>query len=535
MAVQFSELEPADGVLACRYPVWTIGALAVLAALCYLAFRQAIDFMVGQWAMPEFSDGYLIPFIAAFLIWQRRAVLERMPFDGSWIGLLVVLCGVGLDIGGRLAALYPVQHIALLTVICGLTLALVGRRAFLVLAAPLAVLVFMIPLPQMIVNPMSSQLQLLSSSIGVWLMRRLGVIVFLQGNVIDLGSYQLQVAQACSGLRYLLPLMTLGFLLSCFYRGTLWKKVVLFLSSIPITVLTNSARIAAIGVMVDRWGIGLAQGLVHAVQGWMMFMLSVAVMIGEVMALSGIGRDRRPWRESFNFSADHWRANFPARVPRRAVRALSGPLVASGVALALFSAAASAMPSAAIRVPQRQTFASFPIEIGQWIGRRQSMDPVYLDTLKLSDYLLADYAAPHRPPVNLYIAWYDQQSTGDATHSPRACLPGGGWRIDSLTQVPIAGVRIGSRPLRVNRALIEYGGEQQLVYYWFEQRGRLITNEYLVKWYLLVDSVLRHRTDGALVRLVVPIVAGTPVSAADRELREFAAAIAPQLPAYIPG
>ena len=531
MAVQFSEVQPADEGLAYRYPVWTIGAFAILAALCYLGFRQAIHFMVGQWQMPEFSDGYLIPFIAVFLIWQRRGLLERMPFEGSWGGLAVVVFGVCLDVAGRLAALYPVQHIALLTVICGLTLALVGRRAFRLLAAPLAVLVFMIPLPQMIVNPISSQLQLLSSSIGVGLMRLFGVIVLLEGNVIDLGNYKLEVAQACSGLRYLLPLMTLGFLMACFYRAALWKRVVLFLSSIPITVLTNSLRIAAIGVMVDRWGIGMARGLVHAVQGWMMFMLSVAVMIAEVVVLSGIGHDRRPWRESFSFGAQEWAACVLPRAPRR----LTTPLIASGIALALFSAAVGAMPSVDMLVPQRQAFVSFPVDIGPWSGRRQAMDPVYLDTLKLSDYLLANYAAPNEPPVNLYIAWYNQQTTGDSTHSPRACLPGGGWRIDSLTQVPVASVRVGSQPLRVNRALIGYGGSRELVYYWFQQRGRVVTNEYLVKWYLLVDAVLRHRTDGALVRLIVPIEPGIPVSAADRELRRFAAAIAPQLPAYVPG
>jgi exosortase D (VPLPA-CTERM-specific) len=514
-----------------RFPYWAVGLLLALAALVYLGFADAITFMWGQWSVEEFSHGYLIPFIAIWLVWQRRDALQRIEFKGSWAGLVVVLFGVGIDIAGRLTALFVIQHVALLVVLAGLVLALAGWQAFRILAAPLGVLVFMIPLPIFLLNNLSSELQLISSSFGVWLMRLTGISVFLEGNVIDLGSYKLEVAEACSGLRYLLPLMTLSFLMACFYRAALWKRVVLFLVSIPITLLMNSLRIAAIGLMVDRWGPAMAEGLLHQVQGWMMFMLSIGVLLLVVMGLSRIGRDPRPWRELFSLELP---AAADPDLPRR-TRALPVPLLCAGALVLAFSITALVLPAPNGHVPPRESFASFPLQLGDWSGRREAMAPVYLDALKLDDYLMADYVSRNRPPLNLYVAWYDNQVAGEATHSPKGCLPGGGWRIEDLHETAIHQVRIDAEPLRVNRALIQYGDQRQLVYYWFQQRGRVVTSEYLVKWYLLVDAVLRHRTDGALVRLIVPISPAVSEADADRELQGFLAAIAPRLDRYVPG
>jgi len=139
-----------------------------------------------------------------------------------------------------------------------------------------------------------------------------------------------------------------------------------------------------------------------------------------------------------------------------------------------------------------------------------------------------------REQVNFYVAWYDSQRAGNSAHSPRSCLPGGGWRMTHFDRVEVGDVQVAGKPLRANRVQIELGNRKQLVYYWFQQRGRVITNEYLVKWYLFVDSLTRQRTDGALVRLVTPLEIGEPVEQADRRLAEFASQVAPRLERYIP-
>src|SRR5262249_54456539 len=154
--------------------------------------------------------------------------------------------------------------------------------------------------------------------------------------------------------------------------------------------------------------------------------------------------------------------------------------------------------------------------------------------LKLDDYVLADFvhdgvdgaAVPSAlpgagVPVNLYVAYYASQRTGQSAHSPRSCLPGGGWNILDFGQHEVPGVAGNGSPLHVNRAVVQYGADRQLVYYWFQERGRNITNEYLVKWYLVEDALLRNRTDGALVRLITPLRTNEPVSAADDRLAQF--------------
>jgi EpsI family protein len=136
--------------------------------------------------------------------------------------------------------------------------------------------------------------------------------------------------------------------------------------------------------------------------------------------------------------------------------------------------------------------------------------------------------------VNFYVAYYASQRKGESAHSPRSCIPGGGWEIASLTQRDVDGVSVAGQPLRVNRVLIQKGDSKQVVYYWFQQRGRIITNEYLVKWYLFWDALTRNRTDGALVRLVASVGPGQNEQEADAQLSTFAASVSSPLEKYIP-
>jgi EpsI family protein len=161
------------------------------------------------------------------------------------------------------------------------------------------------------------------------------------------------------------------------------------------------------------------------------------------------------------------------------------------------------------------------------------MEQVYQEALKLDDYLLADYIDASGSPVNLYVAYYSSQRKGESVHSPRSCLPGGGWQMRDFGQRELAGIRYNGQPLRVNRAVIELGDQRSLVYYWFVQRGRIITNEFAVKWYLLWDALTRQRTDGALVRLVEPLRRGESEVQADRDLSAFAAAISQPMPQFV--
>lgn len=519
-----------------RYAFWGASALVAVAAFVFL-FRDGLLFMVEHWDTEEYSHGSLIPVIAAFLIWQQKDALEAaLRADGAgrgaWAGFAVVIAGLFLGLLGELSTVYLIIQYGFLTVLYGVALVLVGWRGMRLIWAPLLYLVFMVPLPDFFYVNLSAQLQLISSQLGVAVIRFFGVAVFLEGNVIDLGVYKLQVVEACSGLRYLFPLMSFGYLCAYLYQGPVWHRAVLFLSTIPITIFMNSLRIGVIGILVDRWGIEQAEGALHLFEGWVVFMSCVAILFVEIVIFARLGHTAGGLRSKFRIDLPDlnrgWLPRFPVASPRA--------WIASVLVLVLAAAGSAALLGRSDSTPARDPLAAFPLRVGDWFGQRVTMAPDIFRTLKLTDYLLRDYVNPRdRAGINFYIAYYGSQRKGEAVHSPRSCIPGDGWQIESLSNVAIDGISgAAGGTVVVNRAVIAKGNLRQVVYYWFAQRGRDLTNEYLVKWYLFWDGMTRNRTDGALIRLVTPMAPGESPDAADRRLAGFLRQIYPTLSNYVP-
>ncbi len=513
--------------------LWLWGLLIAAAIVLVIVFRQSLALMVGWWESPEYSHGYMIPVVALFLLWQRLNELPTATQRGSWWGTAALLAGLAAFLLGELSAIYTVIQYGFLLSLFGITLAFFGRSTMRVLWVVLVYLIFMIPLPNFLYFNLSSQMQLISSEIGVAVIRLFGISVFLEGNVIDLGSMQLQVAEACSGMRYLFPLMSFGFLIAYLYRGPFWQRAMIFLTTIPITILMNSFRIGVIGVTVEYWGIGMAEGFLHDFEGWVVFMGCLSILFLEISIFHWLSKDGTRALDRLNLDT-------PALTIKFADFNLSPtkqrPFLVSVVLLALLTPFLLTVNERPEVIPARQAFEQFPLNHNGWVGRTNSLDQNILDTLKLTDYIQADYRRDGESmPINLYVAWYGSQKKGASIHSPRSCIPGGGWRIESLEQRELANVaHANGKPLRVNRALIQKGTTSQIVYYWFEGRDRNITNEYMAKWYMFWDSLTRSRSDGALVRLVAYVPDPSQIAAADHQLEQFAQDFYPLLPSYTP-
>jgi exosortase D (VPLPA-CTERM-specific) len=518
-------------------PIWVATLLTIVAVAAFAPFARVLGDVYNIWNLkPEYSHGIMIPVLSAFLIWRQRAQLRLLPFTGSWYGLALIVAGLVLRFVGVLTTMQTLQHYAFLLVLYGLVLTLVGPAIFRRLWMPLLILIFAVPLPSVFNNALSLQLQLLSSQLGVWIIRAAGVSVLLEGNVIDLGSYQLEVAEACSGLRYLLPLMTLAFIVAYLFRGALWKRVTLFLASIPITVVMNSVRIGFIGITVDHWGVGMAEGALHDFEGWLVFMFSTAALILTAFGLSRVGQSRVPWQEAFNFNVTAVPAKQGARAAGDSPTGWQGvphPFIAASVLVMVGAALDFAVPTPVSHAPARTSLYEFPTQVGDWVGRRDTLQNVYLDALRLDDYALADYRGPDGQLVNFYAAYYQSQDSSRAIHSPHDCIPGGGWEITRFEQrnFPVEG---GAGAFKVNRAVVQLGGHRQIVYYWFQERGRHFTSEYAARWYLFWDAITRKRTDGALVRFVAPVNSGADEADVDARIMRLATVIEPTLSRYVP-
>lgn len=508
------------------------GVVALVTVTLSMAFAAEAAGLFNAWqTQEEYSHGFLIPFITLFLIYQKKDQLEKMEFTGSWAGVLLVVLGSLLHLAGRLAVVSTMGQYALVICITGFFLALMGWRAFRIIGVALFMLIFMVKLPAFLYNNLSSQLQLISSQIGVWLIRLFDISVFLEGNVIDLGAMKLQVVEACSGLRYLFPLMALGLILAIFYKAPLWKRVLIFLSSMPVTVLMNSFRIGVIGITVEYWGKEMAEGFLHDFEGWVVFMSAFAVLFLEVIILNRLTGDRRPLAEVLSLELP---AVSDRNVPVRH-RKVPLPFYVAVVILLIFTLVNHGFSVAETVYPQRTKLAEFPRYVDGRIGTVGTLDQIYLNELQLDDYLVADYKSSSQSSINLYIAYYDVQAEGAGTiHSPRSCLPGSGWRIKEISQQPLPGVAVSEVPLVVNRAIIARNNHQVLVYYWMQQRGRIITNEFMAKWWIFNDRLLKGRSDGALVRVMAEVGPFGDIEKTDQHMQKFIGAFASDLPRFVP-
>jgi exosortase D (VPLPA-CTERM-specific) len=511
-----------------RSRLLTLAGAGILAALLLVvAYADSLAFLFQQWMEDDnYSHGIFVPVIVGYLVWWRRHAMMAAGIAPSWWGVGLVLFGLILFVLGELSALYVVLHLSLWFVVVGLVVAAIGLRASHAIIFPLGYLLTMFPLPQILEQNLSAQLQLISSAFGVGCLQLIGITAFREGNVIDLGPIQLQVVEACSGLRYLFPLTSLALLCAYLFQDRLWKKLMLVASAVPLAIFLNGLRIGMIGLLVEWYGQGAAEGFMHAFEGWAMFVVSFSLLLCEMWLLARIG--------SPPVSAS------PPMEPRQ-------PIVGSAIAAQALSPASVTCLAILIGMvlvsyhlgereetpPPRQSFLEFPMAVSEWRGTPMAMEKHYVDTLRFDDYLLADFHGPASAPVNFYIAYYQSQRKGQSTHSPKTCLPGGGWEMQTLTTTSVMEAGTG-RKFPVNRVVIQKGNDRQVVFYWFKQRDRLLTNEYLVKALLFWDALVRRRSDGALIRLTAPLLPGEDVTAVDRRLQQFASVVQPMMSAYVP-
>lgn len=187
-------------------------------------------------------------------------------------------------------------------------------------------------------------------------------------------------------------------------------------------------------------------------------------------------------------------------------------------------------------IPSSKPFSEFPLNVDRWSAdQRQSMEQKFIDALDLSDYVVADYENDGGKRVNLYVAYYKSQSKGESIHSPATCLPGSGWTFEQSGTVSIPMSSGKGTFINVNRAFMKKAGHKRLVYYWFPQRGRILTNVYQLKIYTFWDALIKQRTDGALVRLITTVSDSEKLEEAETRLQEFIRNIIPVLDEYIPG
>jgi exosortase D (VPLPA-CTERM-specific) len=521
----------------------------VYALLIGLTYQTALRQMIlHDWAREDYSHCYFIPFVVLYLLWEKRARLAALPAAPSWWGLAALIFGLFLYFVGELGGEFFTLYLSLWLVVVGLLWLHLGGRKVREMGFALFMLLTMFPFPSFINNRIVLNLKIISSQLGVWLLQLSGISAYREGNIIDLGFTQLQVVDACSGLRYVIPLMVLSLLLAYWFRGALWKKALLVLSSLPLAIGVNSFRIAATGVLYSAWGAEVAEGFFHGFSGWLIFVFTLPVLLFEMWILGKIGK-KAPETVSLgtDLNLSPAEALLPPAPPTRRPGFMQ-PVFIAAVVLIAATFAISRGVEFREKIPLKKPFSEFPLTVGEWQGTRQTMEPQFIDALHFSDYLMVNYRNPQGREVDLYVAYYESQRKGETTHSPETCLPGSGWSFEQagVVGIPVAAGATAKNGtdthspsentnqslfslMQVNRAFMEKGGSRQLIYFWFPQRGRILTSLYQVKLYSFWDALTRRRTDGALVRIITPVTPPEKLSDAEARLQNFTQQVAPSL------
>ena len=273
-------------------PFWQI---AVLAALSLWLYAPTILQLVGQWWHdPNFSHGFFVPIFAAFVIWQERERLARLRPQPSSFGLLLLALALCFLIVGQMGAELFMSRFSLLMLLTGMIVLFWGWRLFQALLFPLAFLLLMIPIPSIVFNQITFPLQILASKVAGSVLPILNVPIFREGNVINLPVMALEVAEACSGIRSLMSLVTLAIMYGYFMEKRLALRWGLVLSAIPISVAANSVRIIGTGLLVQYWDPDRAQGFFHTFSGWLIFVVSLIMLYLLHALLRTIWRGREP-------------------------------------------------------------------------------------------------------------------------------------------------------------------------------------------------------------------------------------------------
>jgi exosortase len=251
-------------------------AIAILLVVIY--YRVAIKLVYDWYTIPDYSHGFLVPFFALFLLWDKRKTLRNTRIRQSWRGIPLVVFGIIVLILGVYGVDLFTARISFVFLLAGLIWTLFGSAMLRELRFPLMVLVLAIPFPTILFNQITFPLQLFASRIASDILPLLGVPVLLEGNVIQLPIMKLEVAEACSGIRSLMSLFTLAVFYGYFLERKTSRRWILALAAIPIAVTANVFRIVGTGLCVQYWDPEKALGFFHEFSGWVMFVISLGCL-----------------------------------------------------------------------------------------------------------------------------------------------------------------------------------------------------------------------------------------------------------------
>jgi EpsI family protein len=563
-----------------------LGALG--GGLVFLHYRTFHWLVMTWWTEDRYSYGFLIPLVAAYLVWIKREHLARIPCRPRPVsgGLLLLLSGI-LLLAGRAGGYVLVEGISLLILLPGIVLVTWGTAHLRVLLLPLAYLHFMVPWTEPFITQASQPAQLLSARLGSVFLRAVGLPVFREGTHLQISTVAIEVAQECSGLSLLYSIIALAIPVVYLTQRTWWRAATVVLLGVVITLLANGARVALVGSIAYYYGKPMLHGPLHVLQGWFVAQVgiialflanwsisklpsseagklyeqgernnsdagakknltgSVAVFALLVMSLSAVGFYFHGWLVAivavFVLCLAYWVIVSPWRRSRDGVNSDAASLGKTAPAQMSRSSGSYVLPIIVLVgigvylqlfasprvIHPNQDLSSVPYTVGTWHGQ----DSTWMDGARLFPGATAEVARSYRAPngrdILLYVGYFASQGQGRSLVSPHSTLL---RRHAREVDVPTP----ADESTRANHGELMLDGKRYETLFWYDLPSGNTTGRYETKWRQLWDAVLRGANNGAVVLLATQAPTDQNERVAVHDLRAFAAVLRPVLEAYLP-
>lgn len=336
--------------------------IATLSSIVF--YWEGYTALFEAWQLPEYSHGPLIPILSALLFLRQ---LKEVPVNHGEVrdrapGLWLLGFSLLLALAGKLSKIDDIVAYAQILWVGAILLISFGWQVGKHFWPPVLHLVYMLPLPGVFYYKLSTWLQKVSSEFGVWLLQQINVPVYLEGNIIDLGALKLHVAEACSGLNYLFPILSFSYIFAVLYRGPMWHKAVLLLAAAPITVGMNSVRIAIAGWIAQNWGTDHLEGFTHFFEGWVIFMICIVLLFLLAWIMLLFRRDRVSLPDALDLDT----SGLGTQAMRLTLVQPSRILITASLITVLGAVAWHVRPQVAQVDVVRDPFAIFPRQMGEW-------------------------------------------------------------------------------------------------------------------------------------------------------------------------
>ncbi len=448
-----------------------------VAAAFVFCYAPVLLGMVRQWWNISFySYAFLVPVVSAYLIWIRRdRILGIMPQPNYGGGAVLMAAGLAVLVAGQLGGVQAFQQVSLLITLPGVVLWLFGSVVLNALVLPISFLWFMLPIWEVLADPLHAPFQVFSADLGVMLLRGIDIPVFQDGVFIYLPNITLEVAQACSGVNYLIAVLATSIPLATIVLSAVWKRVVLVLLAMVVSALANSLRVALIGMLAYYDLSGDLHGPYHMLHGVFVSLVGYAVIFGGLWVLS---RGQQP--VVYTGSGRQWNVSWDQ------VRVAWVGLAMFFVLVGVLRYVDRSQP-----VPLKQSLSELSLQSAGWVEK----EVVPVENVEGADQSVArSYHDLSGGDVRLSLWYFESQTQGKELVSP------GTAKLHEDAKRVRLNIR-EQQGIELNQRLIHDGSRVQMVLFWYDLNGRILANPKMVKLYTAYDAVAHGRTNGMLVRV----------------------------------